>query len=245
VSFGLLVPSRILGLAKYGGLNVHPSLLPDLRGPAPIEHAILRRRERTGVSIQTLHPQHFDQGTVLAQTPEPWTEIPQDIPSRALENQLASAGAKMLVEVLQAQLHIAPYKDAGWYASSGGPIDHAPKITKQDAYVDFGEKTVDDILAMQRALADTWCTLPSGDRLVLHKVAAADTLLWDAADQADAADQVVGIFVAENFDRPLFRAACGKIGIIESSTYAGSSAGSGNAKLMCMFAPQEQQNSPP
>ncbi|KAM0715344.1 hypothetical protein Q7P37_008842 [Cladosporium fusiforme] len=35
VSFGLLVPSRLLHAATYGGINIHPSLLPDLRGPAP------------------------------------------------------------------------------------------------------------------------------------------------------------------------------------------------------------------
>ena len=52
VSFGLLVPARILNEAKYGGLNVHPSLLPDLRGPAPIIHTLLKQRSHTGVTLQ-------------------------------------------------------------------------------------------------------------------------------------------------------------------------------------------------
>jgi len=242
VSFGLLVPPRILDLAKYGGLNVHPSLLPDLRGPAPIEHALLKRRERTGVSIQTLHSQHFDQGTVLAQTPEPWTQIPKDITAQALGTQLALAGAKMLLDVLKAQLHVPPHKDAGWYSSDHGPIDHAPKITKQDGFVDFAENTMDDILNIQRTVKQAWCTLPNGDRLNLHRVAAAHATMWDAPGHADTP----GIFVAEGFDQPLFRAACGKIGIIENSTYAGSGSGNGNAKLMHKFAAsQKQQDSPP
>ena len=50
VSFGLLVPARVLKAARYGGLNVHPSLLPEFRGPAPIQHTLLQRKRRTGVT---------------------------------------------------------------------------------------------------------------------------------------------------------------------------------------------------
>jgi methionyl-tRNA formyltransferase len=239
VSFGLFVPPRILGLAKYGGLNVHPSLLPDLRGPAPIEHALLKHRPRTGVSIQTLHPEHFDEGAVLAQTAEPWTQIPHDITRLALEEQLASAGAHMLVDVLKAQQYIPPHKDAGWYASSGGPVEHAPKITKQDRFIDFAQTSLDEILTIQRALGEPWCILPNGDRLILHQVTEASTTLWAAPEQADADDQQPGIFLSKDFTKPLFRAACGALGIIETSTYAGSNSGGGNAKLMRIFSTQE------
>jgi methionyl-tRNA formyltransferase len=79
------VPPRILQKLKYGGLNVHPSLLPDLRGAAPIEHAILSGRNYTGVSVQTLHPLHFDHGVVLAQTPAPGIPIGPDTTAAALE----------------------------------------------------------------------------------------------------------------------------------------------------------------
>ncbi|EAT87685.1 hypothetical protein SNOG_05294 [Parastagonospora nodorum SN15] len=129
VSFGLLIPPRILSLATHGGLNVHPSLLPDLRGPAPIEHAILRGRERTGVSIQTLHPTRFDHGTVLAQTPAPGLAISRDATAARLGEELAAVGARMLVDVLRERMYLAPHRDVGWYA---GSIAHAPKTTKQD-----------------------------------------------------------------------------------------------------------------
>ncbi|OAA62544.1 methionyl-tRNA formyltransferase family [Niveomyces insectorum RCEF 264] len=69
VSFGLFVPARLLRAARYGGLNVHPSLLPDLAGAAPIEHALLAGRTRTGVTVQTLDAQTFDGGRVLLQGP--------------------------------------------------------------------------------------------------------------------------------------------------------------------------------
>ena len=164
VSFGLLVPPRILNYAQYGGLNVHPSLLPDLRGPAPIEHAILKRRQYTGVSVQTLHPRHFDQGTILAQTPMPGHDISlsRDTPdmARVVKQQLATAGAEMLVDVLKQRKFVPPHEPVGWYAHSNSPIDHAPKITKQDRYVDFEKHTAADVIAKWNALGDLWCLLP-------------------------------------------------------------------------------------
>jgi methionyl-tRNA formyltransferase len=224
VSFGLLVPPRILGLARYGGINVHPSLLPDLRGAAPIEHAILKRRERTGVSIQTLHPTHFDQGSVLAQTSAPGMQIPRDMTATALQDQLATAGAQMLVDVLKSQKYVPPHQDAGWYAASKGPIEHAPKITKQDRFVDFSERTMDEILAIQQALGNPWCILPNGDRLIMHKVA--------DAQKMDTLGHGAGIWMQEKAEYPTFRAACGRFGMILESTYAGTKAGQGNAKLL-------------
>ncbi|KAH7355605.1 formyl transferase [Pyrenochaeta sp. MPI-SDFR-AT-0127] len=231
VSFGLFVPPRILNCAKYGGLNVHPSLLPDLRGPAPIEHAILKKRARTGVSIQTLHPMHFDQGTVLAQTPAPGVQVPRDTKKTVLEEQLARTGAEMLVDVLSTYKYVPPLKDVGWYADSSEPIGHAPKITKQDRFIDFGDIALEDIQSIQNALGNSWCILPNGDRLILHKVA--DT------GRIDSLAREPGIWVQKGYDYPLFRAACGRIGAILESTYAGSKAGQGNAKLLRIFPPQE------
>ncbi|KAH7084786.1 formyl transferase [Paraphoma chrysanthemicola] len=231
VSLGLFVPPRLLGLAKYGGINVHPSLLPDLRGPAPIEHAILNRRSCTGVSVQTLHPTTFDQGTILAQTPAPGIEVTPDSTAHVLAERLAEVGAQMLVDVIKDNGFVPPHKDVGWYASSGGPVDHAPKITKQNHYVDFSEKTMDAILAMQSALGELWCILPNGDRLIIHKVA--------ETQKPDALNHRPGIWVEHGLKDPLFRAACGRIGVILSSTYAGSKAGHGNAKLLRMLPIQE------
>lgn len=231
VSFGLFVPPRILHHAKYGGLNVHPSLLPDLRGPAPIEHAILKSRKSTGVSIQTLHPQHFDQGTILAQTPPPGIEIRSGMTAIALETQLAKTGAQMLLDVLKTHKYVPPLEDVGWYAGSDGPVGHAPKITKQQHFIDFAEKNMQEILAVQNALASSWCILPNGDRLILHRLA--DT------GKIDAHGREPGIWIQKGYDYPLFRSACGRIGAILESTYAGSKAGHGNAKLVRIFPAQD------
>lgn len=235
VSFGLFVPPRILGLAKYGGINVHPSLLPDLSGAAPIQHAILRHRDRTGVSIQTLDPEHFDHGTILAQTPEPGIAIPRHTTTPLLESYLTSFGAQMLIDILKAQKYIQPHEDAGWYAASNGPVDHAPKLTKQDSFIDFSKHTLKDIMAKYYALGDVWCILPNGARLIMHQVSTTGAL--QPHDKFDVPQQR-GIWVEGALRPLLFHAACGGVGVFHSSTYAGSPAGSGNQKVKHLLRAQ-------
>jgi hypothetical protein len=143
VSFGLFVPPRLLSAAKYGGLNLHPSLLPDLRGPAPLQHTLLAGRSLTGVSLQTLDHQQFDHGMVLAQTPantehEYALRIPRDCTTVAgLQALVTPVAAQMLVQALRAGLHVPPVEDRGWKpdAVQRATLLHAPKITKKDRQV--------------------------------------------------------------------------------------------------------------
>ncbi|KAJ9607544.1 Methionyl-tRNA formyltransferase [Cladophialophora chaetospira] len=152
VSFGRLIPPRILGTAKYGGLNIHPSLLPDLRGPAPIEWTILLGRRNTGVSLQTLHPSRFDEGSILTQTPRPGLEIPNadGITSSDLESYLAPIGAKMLVDALRDKLYIPPYSPVQLDKDSPEPL-HAPKLNTAFRVVDFKAVSCTEILRRNRA----------------------------------------------------------------------------------------------
>jgi methionyl-tRNA formyltransferase len=235
VSFGLLVPPRILGLARYGGLNVHPSLLPDLRGPAPIEHAILQQRERTGVSIQTLHPKHFDQGTVLAQTPAPGILIPRNATATELESELATIGAQLLIEVLRSGNHLPPHQDISWYT---GPLSHAPKTTKQDRHISFASSTLDEILAIQRALGNPWCMLSNGQRLLIHAI-----VPLSSSEIAVNPPKKPGLWIRHNAKLPIIRAKCGATAVVHSSTYSGGKTGQGNAKVMNMLSPKKVSNS--
>ncbi|KIW82561.1 hypothetical protein Z517_05588 [Fonsecaea pedrosoi CBS 271.37] len=154
VSFGLLIPPRILGAAKYGGLNVHPSMLPDLSGPAPIQWAIILGRERTGVSLQTLHPTRFDEGIVLDQTPPPGLEIPHpnDITAQELTSYLALIGAQMLVNAIRNRLYIPPYNAVDSSNMAGKDLTRAPKITSELCAIDFEALTKPEIIRRNRAL---------------------------------------------------------------------------------------------
>ncbi|KAK8069510.1 Formyltransferase [Apiospora phragmitis] len=145
VSFGKLVPSRLLEAAKYGGLNVHPSLLPNLRGPAPLHHALLRQMDATGVSLQTLDPHEFDKGLVLAQSrgDDELIRIPPRCTVPQLLELVTPVGARMLVQGLRDGVHVPPLeeqqqssgvakKDQDQGQGQGTTIFHAPKIGPED-----------------------------------------------------------------------------------------------------------------
>ncbi|KAI0813335.1 formyl transferase [Xylaria sp. FL0064] len=137
VSFGLFVPRRILLTAKYGGLNLHPSLLPDLRGPAPLQHALLAGRAATGVSLQTLDPSAYDHGVVLAQTAPPLRIPPSCTTVAALQALVTPVATRMLIDGLRARLHVPPHKPVNnpERERNQAELTYAPKITKGDRQI--------------------------------------------------------------------------------------------------------------
>lgn len=95
-SYGKIVTPEIFNMPKHETLNIHPSLLPKLRGPSPIEGAILAENE-TGVSIMKIDAE-VDHGPVLIQrkvTAETWPPYYKN-----LELVLASEGARLFAEIL-------------------------------------------------------------------------------------------------------------------------------------------------
>ena len=163
VSFGRLVPPRILNGAKYGGLNVHPSMLPDFHGPAPIHHTLLSNCSRTGSTLQTMHPQYFDQGVILDQTPFPGLEhncttFPE------LSSKMAPLGAEMLVRAIKERTFVPPYEAQGWaQAGHGGLTRPAPKITAEDSHIDWARWTSEEILRKQNIVGPLWNTVHQFD----------------------------------------------------------------------------------
>ncbi|PIT91071.1 methionyl-tRNA formyltransferase [Candidatus Kaiserbacteria bacterium CG10_big_fil_rev_8_21_14_0_10_49_17] len=95
-AYGKILPQTLLDIPMHGTLNVHPSLLPRLRGPSPIRSAILLDEKVTGVSIMLLDAE-MDHGPILAQ------EVVEVVwPPRApeLEKRLAKKGGEMLAKIL-------------------------------------------------------------------------------------------------------------------------------------------------
>lgn len=154
VSFGLLIPSRLLNGSKYGGLNIHPSMLPDLPGAAPIQWTIIHGRTTTGVTLQTLHPSKFDQGIILDQTPSPGLSIPDPdgIKTKELTDLLAPVGAEMLVNAVRNCLYIPPYRQIQNPGDDSMAVTYAPKITTHMCAVDFDALTSVEILRRNRAI---------------------------------------------------------------------------------------------
>lgn len=159
VSFGLFVPPRILKGATYGGLNVHPSLLPNLRGPAPIHHTILTGQKETGVTVQTLHEKTFDHGVILAQGPRRGLKVTDGMIYADLHKAITPIGAKLLVDSIERCLHVPPLRDIGNHDTPMGPpgLKHAPKITPLDRKLDFSKRYM--ILRQHRALGRLWAEI--------------------------------------------------------------------------------------
>lgn len=95
-SYGQMVPNVMLKEPKFGAVNVHASLLPDLRGAVPMPMAILYGYKDTGVTIQKM-VSGLDEGPILAQKT---IEIDVHDTTETLEGKLSKQGADLLVDTL-------------------------------------------------------------------------------------------------------------------------------------------------
>lgn len=100
-SYGKIIPDNILNLAKYGTLNVHPSLLPLYRGPSPIESVLMDGYMTTGVSIIKLDSE-MDHGPLLVQNA---FDINPEITAGELEVECGQLGGDLLVQILPSYLN--------------------------------------------------------------------------------------------------------------------------------------------
>ncbi len=129
VAYGHILKPELLAIPKHGMVNVHPSLLPELRGAAPIEWAIINGLTKTGVTIMQLDA-GMDSGPILHQIPE---DVPADITAGELATHLAEVGAEALVEALALleQGAIRPRPQDSSRAT------YAPKLTRETARLDW------------------------------------------------------------------------------------------------------------
>src|SRR6266705_1323487 len=131
VAYGHILKPALLALPPRGMVNVHPSLLPELRGPAPVEWAIVRGYEKTGVTIMQLDA-GMDSGPILHQLPH---HIDPDVTGGELSAHLAEMGAQALIETLalleQSDPPPAPVPQSEARATL------APKLTRETARIDW------------------------------------------------------------------------------------------------------------
>ena len=97
VAFGLILTSDILNIPVYGVLNLHPSLLPDLRGPSPIHYTILKRMKFGGVTIMAMN-EGVDTGPLAAQQR---IALDKNENFSGLYEKLSLTGSLLLSEVIE------------------------------------------------------------------------------------------------------------------------------------------------
>ncbi len=129
VAYGHILPRAVIDLPRLGTLNIHASLLPALRGAAPIQAAIREGLGETGVTIMQMVPA-LDAGPIVHQVRTP---IVEDETAGELALRLSELGAAALIEGLALiELGLAkpqPQDDAA--------ATYAPKLTRESARVDW------------------------------------------------------------------------------------------------------------
>ena len=140
--FGYIVPLEILKIPKKGFINVHYSLLPRWRGPAPVQFALLAGDREIGVTI-LLAEKKVDAGGILAQEKIP---IEPNDTYLSLEEKLIPLGSKMLIDILPKYMEgsLTPKKQDEASAT------YSKKIKKEDGKIDW-PRPPEEIERMVRA----------------------------------------------------------------------------------------------
>lgn len=162
VAFGQILPDIILNIPKNGAINVHASLLPKYRGPAPIQWAIMRGESHTGITTM-LMDRGVDTGDILLHAETP---IEAEDTAATLHDRLANLGGELLVRTIDGirQGKVLPRSQKQVHAT------YAPMLKKSHGRIDWN-KPASEIDAMIRAMTPwpgAFC-IKDGKRYKIHK----------------------------------------------------------------------------
>lgn len=157
VAYGQILRKDVLELPVRGSINVHASLLPELRGAAPINWAIVRGHRETGVTIMRM-VEKMDAGPMILQFAEP---IAEDERADDLWARLSEVGAAALVEALaliEAGTSVEVLQDES-------KATYAPRITRADAHVDWqaDASTIDRLIRGMDSVPGAWTRMGEAD----------------------------------------------------------------------------------
>jgi methionyl-tRNA formyltransferase len=160
-AYGMLLPKAILDIPRLGCINIHGSLLPEYRGAAPIQRAILEGKEELGVTLMYME-EALDAGDMIAKASTP----ADDKTSDELFLELAQLGAELLME----QLPLIEAGRAERIPQDDSRASWAPRIEKEDGKIDFSEpaRAVYCRVKAMNSWPSAYCSL--GDRVMkVHK----------------------------------------------------------------------------
>lgn len=143
VAFGQILPDAILQIPARGAVNVHASLLPKYRGPAPIQWAMIRGEKETGVTTM-LMDRGVDTGDILLSAK---TDIRSDDTASLLHDRLARIGADLLVDTLKQLWRGTLFPKAQQHAEA----TYAPMLSKADGHIQW-QQSAQDLDAFIRAM---------------------------------------------------------------------------------------------
>lgn len=169
VAYGKILPKNVIDFPKYGCINVHGSLLPEYRGAAPMQRAIIDGKKATGITIMYM-AEGLDTGDMLLKRELP---INENDNFENIHDGLGALGAEMLLEI------IPMLKDGTAIRTPQEDelSSYAKKITKEDCLVDFSKdsQTVHNLIRGLSPVPLSFTHTPNGKILKLIDSKIADT----------------------------------------------------------------------
>ena len=195
VAYGKILPLNVLEYAKYGCVNVHGSLLPEYRGAAPMQRAIIDGKAVTGITTMYM-AEGLDTGDMLLKAE---FVIEPDANFETVHDGLASLGAELLIKTVEA------IKDG---RAVRVPQDHAlathtSKIEKSDCEINFSlsANTIHDLVRGLSPIPLSFTHTPDGKLLKIVKT---------AVSAKSGATSLPGEVIAIDEKAGYFTVACGK-----------------------------------
>lgn len=172
VAYGKILPKEILDIPEKGCINVHGSLLPEYRGAAPIQWAVINGDKETGVTTMYMDV-GMDTGDIILKEE---VTIGDDETTGKLWDRLSKIGGKLLVKTLkQIEDGIAPRE------KQGNNFTMAPMLNKEMAKIDWENKTAQEIKNLVRGLNPIMgaYTFINGKKIKFWKVDVAKNIGYD------------------------------------------------------------------
>ena len=189
-AYGQIIPSIILDYPKYGCINVHGSLLPKLRGGAPVHHAIINGDKEAGVTIMYMDKK-MDSGDIISQAS---TDIGEDTTLDELYSRLSYMGRDLLIDTLPSIFNGTNKR----IKQNEEEVTYGLNITKEEEKINFNN-SINDIHNRIRGLSSIpgAYAILNGKRMKIYKSIKTNILSNDKAGVIVKIDSD-GIYVTTN-----------------------------------------------
>ena len=146
-AYGQIIPKELLECPKYGCINIHASLLPKLRGGAPIHRAIIDGYSKTGITIMYMD-EKMDNGDIISQAE---TVITDDDTLDSLQERLSVMGKELILKTISSIIN----KTSSRVPQDLSEVTYAYNIKREEEHIDFSIKTSREIFNQVRGLCSS------------------------------------------------------------------------------------------
>ena len=167
-AYGQIIPSSLIEYPKYGCINVHGSLLPKLRGGAPIHWAIINGEKETGITVMKMN-ELMDAGDIISQESLP---IGDDEILDSLYERMSLLGRKLLLETLPKIIN----NEVEFKKQDESKVTFGYNIKKEDEKIDFNKtkKEIKNLIRGLNSIPGAFCYLAE-KRIKIFEVILLDT----------------------------------------------------------------------